>query len=95
MATALQPAEVIEALTDLAPCPIIHSVFELPEVNPWYGKPSRSRYYQARKDEEGVDRDFILINEGPARHWRYVNTLAHEVGHALDHVNSKLEVTRL
>ena len=84
MATALRPAEVIEALTELAPCPIIHSVYELPEVNPWYGKRSRSRYYQARRDEQGVYRDFILINEGPARHWLYVDALEHEVGHALD-----------
>ena len=84
MAPTSRPAEVIEALTELAPCPIIHSVNELPKVNPWYGKPSRSRYYPARKDEEGIYRDFILINEGPARHWLYVDVLAHEVGHALD-----------
>ena len=64
MATALRPAEVIQALTELVPCPIIHSVHELPEGNPWRGMRSRSRHYPLRSDNEGNRSDFILINEG-------------------------------
>ena len=81
----LAPAEVIDKLVSIAPCPIIHSVLELPPDDYAHGRPSRSRYFARRAGRWGREQDFILVNEGNARHWRYVNTLAHELGHALDH----------
>ena len=77
------PADAIEALLAVAPCPVIHSVWELPEDHPGYGRASRSCYWPVSK--RNGDRDYIMLNEGTARAWNYALTLAHEVGHALDH----------
>ena len=72
-------AQLIGFLTALAPCPV------------WEGIPawdrlerSRSRYCHRCRGRWRRDRDFILVNER-ARAWEYALTLAHELGHALDH----------
>lgn len=68
------PQQVIDALIELAPCPIVH------ELPPGFGN-HRSSYWRKGKWQDG---EFIYINEGKARHWNYATVLAHEVAHALD-----------
>ena len=80
--------KTIADLMTLAPCPVIHSVNELPSTDWRYGKPSRSCYFPKRTGKWARLQDFIHINEGDARGVRYISTLAHEVGHALDRHNT-------
>lgn len=80
----LTPADVIAALMRVAPCPVIHSTLELPKDDRAYGKARRSRYMAKRSGRWARAQDYILVNEGDARHWLYVDVLAHEIGHALD-----------
>ena len=85
MSTTMRPDEAIRRLTAISPCPIIHSTDELPLVDPMYGRRCRSCYFRKRGGRYGRAQDYILVNRGEARAWRYVTTLAHEVGHALDY----------
>ena len=79
----MKPAEAIERLLILSPYPVYH---EIPswELDKRQRRSSCFCYW-------GVDSprsiDFIYMNKGPARSWMYVQTLAHEVGHALDFAN--------
>ena len=70
----LKPEQAIDTIMKLVPCPVVH---ELPAGE----RPSRSCYAPKR---HGRAQDFIYMNTGSARSWNYVQTLAHEIGHALD-----------
>ena len=79
------PQEAIDILVAMSPCPIYHSLAEVPDGDRFKRKNHRSSYaYQGSHRKQ----DFIYINEGDARAWRYVMTLAHEIGHALDYHDS-------
>lgn len=80
----MKPQTIIDALRAIAPCPIVHSTRELPEHDPSYGRARRSSYFPVRSGKFAREQDYIVMNEGEARSWLYVNVLAHEVGHALD-----------
>ena len=75
----MKPAECIERLLIVAPCPVRH---ELPHG--W--RPMRSCYYP-NGQAPFQDGDLIYMNEPAARAWKYVQVLCHEVGHALDYHN--------
>lgn len=78
--------DAIERMWDISPCPIIHSVDELPKDDPSYGRPSRSRYFHKYDSKwGGREQDYILVNAGDALAWKYALSLAHELGHAFDY----------
>ena len=85
MAKFSTPAEAIEYLYSISPCPVIHGMHELPETDWMHGKRKRSCYLPQRKGRWTREQDYIVMNVGEARHWKYVSVLAHEIGHALDH----------
>lgn len=76
-------APVIERLKQLADCTVVHSTRELPISHRAYNGRYRSHYFGASWDRVGRS-PYILMNEGPARHWNYLTFLAHEAGHAMD-----------
>lgn len=83
----ITPLWAIDRLRSMSPCPIIHSVYELPENDPRHGRPSRSRYFNRRSGRWARKQDYILVKIQPRTNWKYMNILAHELGHALDYHN--------
>ena len=75
--TKLEPKQVIENLRKLSPCPIVHE-------RPADIRPQRSCYAPKRRGKWACEQDFIYMNCGESRSWKYVQVLAHEIGHALD-----------
>ena len=68
-------ADYWQILTEICP-------FEIVRELPHGFRPSRSRFYPGWRGEYAP---FAYIHPRLGNHWASVRTLAHEVGHALDH----------
>ena len=83
--TTVTPEQAIESLMDISPCPVVHSTVELPISDPLYARHKRSCYARRLTGKWNRPQDYIIMNTGESRHWKYVTILAHEIGHALDY----------